>query len=89
MNESDERYVVIDELECEEPPTLWLLTDLDTVSGEEEVDTVGSVALLVPGQEVWLTDMLINEAVIVLTVASQDAANIVARVLAALNGGEQ
>jgi hypothetical protein len=87
MSASD-RYVVLDERGAE-PPPLWWLTDLDTVSGEEEVDTVGSVALLVAGHEVWSTNVLITEAVIVLTVASQDAAQVVARVLAALNGGDQ
>lgn len=88
-----ERFALL--LSSTDAPAYWIQ---DTVPIEEVAqgrgDYDGTLRLYAgdrdqDGHCCWQAEMLDTEAAIVLTVRRQDAATIVARVLAALNGGDQ
>lgn len=93
MSGMSERYELL--MRSNDAPVDWIQ---DTVTIEEveqgRGDYYGTMRLYAgdrgqDGDWCWQAEMLDTEAAIVLTVRREDAATIVARILAALNGGDQ
>jgi hypothetical protein len=92
MNESDARYELMSEPGPDNDAPAYWIQDYATMLAAVPGRYYASVRLYVndrdqDGECLWEAEMLDTEAAIVLTVWRQDAAHIVARVLAALNGG--
>lgn len=90
MNESDERYELLSTPGANNDAPAYWIQDTQTVLHRGSY--YGTLRLYTndrdqDGDCLWQAEMLNTEAAIVLTVRRQDAATIVARVLAALNGG--
>lgn len=91
MSASDERYELVSEPGADnEAPAYWIQ---DSVTVRRRGSYYGTMRLYTndrdqDGDCLWQAELLNTEAAIVLTVRRQDAATIVARILAALNGEE-